>query len=284
MKKENTIENLKTAELHPFPDNPFGMRGEEEQKELYDSIRENGIVNPLIVRPRNTGGYEILSGHRRHEAAKTLGLETVPALIRDVSDDEAVILLVDSNLNRNELLPSEKAFAYKMKLEAIKHQGKATSTQVGQKLTSVQMIADQSNDSRSQVQRYIRLTHLIRPLLDMVDERRIALTPAVELSYLGDSAQRCLCDAMDYYDCTPSYSQTVRMHRISDADELDEETIYSILGEEKANQRERLTIDTSRIRRYFPDEYTVHDMEEAIMRLLEEELKRIRKKNSRDER
>lgn len=280
MKKENTIENLKTAELHPFPDNPFGMRGEEEQKELYDSIRENGIVNPLIVRPRNTDGYEILSGHRRHEAAKTLGLETVPALIRDVSDDEAVILLVDSNLNRNELLPSEKAFAYKMKLEAIKHQGKATCGHDGHK--SREEIAQ--NESGRNIQRYIRLTHLIRPLLDMVDERRIALTPAVELSYLGDSAQRCLCDAMDYYDCTPSYSQTVRMHRISDADELDEETIYSILGEEKANQRERLTIDTSRIRHYFPEDYTVHDMEEAIMRLLEEELKRIRKKNSRDER
>lgn len=275
--ESTTIEELKVSDLQPYPGNPFGIRGDEEMKQLHESVSESGILNPLIVRPFGSG-YQILSGHRRYEAAMSLGLETVPAIVRDVSNDEAVILLVDSNLHRQELLPSEKAFAYKMKLDVMKHQGKATCAQLGHK--SRDILAEDAGTSRETIRRYIRLTYLAKPILDKVDEKQIALTPAVELSYLTPDEQEIVLDAMDYYECTPSYSQTVRLHRLSEQGELDGETIYDILGEEKANQRERISLEAETVRRFFPSYYTEKEIGEAIVKLLEREKRR----NSRDER
>lgn len=235
--------------------------------ELVESIRVHGILSPLLARPKGEG-YELVSGHRRRLAAQKLGLPTVPVLVREMSDDEAVILMVDSNLQRENLLPSEKAFAYKMKLEAMKHQGKATSGQLVQKL-SVEKVADEANENYKTVQRYIRLTNLVPPLLQMVDDGRIAFSPAVELSYLTRDEQAELWDLIGREDATPSLSQALRMKQLSREARLTPEVLYAILTEEKPNQKEQVRIKTESLRKYFPRNYSAQQMEREIIKLLE---------------
>ena len=235
--------------------------------ELVESIRVHGILSPLLARPKGEG-YELVSGHRRRLAAQKLGLPTVPVLVREMTDDEAVILMVDSNLQRENLLPSEKAFAYKMKLEAMKHQGKATSGQLVQKL-SVEKVADEANENYKTVQRYIRLTNLVPPLLQMVDDGRIAFSPAVELSYLTRDEQAELWDLIGREDATPSLSQALRMKQLSREAKLTPEVLYAILTEEKPNQKEQIRIKTESLRKYFPRNYSAQQMEREIIKLLE---------------
>ena len=273
-----TVTEIKLADCKPFAENPFRVEDGDEMEMLKESILHSGILNPIVVRPAGDGKYEIISGHRRVFACLALGISSVPAIVKEFSREEAIIAMVDSNLQRDGLRPSEKAFAYKMKLDAMKHQGKSTCAQLGHKSRDV--LAKDSGISRETVRRYIRLTYLAKPLLDLVDEKKIALTPAVELSYLAPDEQAMILDAMEYYDCTPSYSQTVRFHRLSEQGELDCDTVYDILAEEKANQRERISFETASIRKFFPSSYTAKDMENAIVRLLEKEKRR----NSRDER
>lgn len=243
---------------------------------MTESIKAFGVICPLVVRPHENGGYEIISGHRRRFAAESAGLETVPAIVRDIDRDTAVIELVDSNLQREHILPSERAFAYRMKLEAISHQG--ASRHVGEKW-SVKQMSDTVSDSERQIHRYIRLTNLIPEILTMVDEGRIALTPAVELSYLTEDEQRDLLDAMDDEDRTPSLSQAQRMKKLSQAGQLDTETIIAIIREEKPNQVEKLKLPAERVRSFFPSSYTPKQMEETIFRLLESLQKQQRRKN-----
>lgn len=263
------VQEIRLTELHSFKGHPFQVKDDESMQALCDSIGEYGVLSPLLARPTEDG-YEIVSGHRRKAAALRLGLDKLPVLVRDMTDDEAVILMVDSNIQRENLLPSEKAFAYKMKLEAIKHQGKATSSQVGTKSRSDDNLADSVGESRMQVQRYIRLTHLAKPILDMVDEQRIALSPAVELSYLTKQEQAELWDIMQSEDCTPSLSQAIRMKRLSQQVKLTPEVIFAILTEEKPNQKEQVRIKTESLRKYFPRSYSAEQMEQAILKLLEE--------------
>ena len=235
--------------------------------ELVESVRTYGILSPLLARPKGEG-YELVSGHRRRLAAQKLGLSTVPVLVREMTDDEAVILMVDSNLQRENLLPSEKAFAYKMKLEAMKHQGKATSGQLVQKL-SVEKVADEANENYKTVQRYIRLTNLVPPLLQMVDDGRIAFSPAVELSYLTRDEQAELWDLIGREDATPSLSQALRMKQLSREAKLTPEVLYAILTEEKPNQKEQIRIKTESLRKYFPRNYSAQQMEREIIKLLQ---------------
>ena len=262
------VQSLAPDKLTPFAGHPFRIRDDASMDELTESIRAYGVLSPLLARPKGEG-YELVSGHRRRAAAIKLGLATVPVLVREMSDDEAVILMVDSNLQRENLLPSEKAFAYKMKLDALKHQGRATSDRVGQKL-SVEIIGDQANESKTQIQRYIRLTNLVKPLLDMVDEGRIAFSPAVELSYLTKEQQAYLLDSIGQEDATPSLSQAIRMKKLSQLGKLTPEVIYAVLTEEKPNQKEQVRIKTESLRKYFPSSYSAEQMERAILKLLEE--------------
>lgn len=277
------VREIKITDLYPFKNHPFYMKDDESMQSLCDSIREYGILSPLLARPAGEG-YELVSGHRRRAAALKLGLETLPVLVRDLIDDEAIILMVDSNIQRENLLPSEKAFAYKMKLDAMKHQGKRydlTSDQVGPKLT-VREIGKNNNDSQTQVKRYIRLTYLAKPILNLVDEGRIAFSPAVELSYLTKLEQAELWDIMQSEDCTPSLSQAVRMKKLSQSYQLSPGKILEIMSEEKANQKERIRIEVSQIRKYFPKGYTSRQMEEKIMEMLEANYKgRERKRDAR---
>lgn len=262
------VQSIAPDKLTPFAQHPFRLREDAAMDELTESVRAYGILSPLLARPRGEG-YELVSGHRRRAAAIKLGLQTVPVLVRDMSDDEAVILMVDSNLQRENLLPSEKAFAYKMKLEALKHQGRATSDRVGQKL-SVELVGKQANESKTQIQRYIRLTNLVKPLLNMVDEGRIAFSPAVELSYLTKEQQAYLLDSIGQEDATPSLSQAIRMKKLSQLGKLTPEVIYAVLTEEKPNQKEQVRIKTESLRKYFPSSYSAEQMERAILKLLEE--------------
>lgn len=261
------IKNISIDLLVPFENHPFKKRNGIENEELKESVKENGLLQPIIVCPFSAGTYEIISGHRRVEACKELGIQTVPAIVREMSKDEAVIAMVDSNLQREHLLPSEKAFAYKMKLEAIKHQGKATSRQVVGKLESADKISE--SESGRQVQRYIRLTHLIPELLKLVDEERIAFTPAVELSYLPDNEQKILAEEIEYTDATPSLSQAQRLRKFSEQGRLSIDTIFAVLSEEKPNQKEQVKFKTEDIRKYFPKSYTSLDMQKTIISLLE---------------
>ena len=265
--------------LRGFRNHPFQVKDDDAMDALCESIAQYGVLSPLLARSLEDG-YEIISGHRRRAAALRLGLEELPVLVRDMTDDEAVILMVDSNIQRENLLPSEKAFAYKMKLEAIKHQGKRTSEQVAPKL-STEAIGETAGVSKDTVKRYIRLTNLAKPILDMVDEKRIAFSPAVELSYLTRQEQAELWDIMQSEDCTPSLSQAVRLKKLSQKAELSPEAIFDIMSEEKANQRERIRIEVSSIRKYFPRSYTARQMEESIVKMLEE---RYRKKQRDRER
>ena len=268
---ENVMD-IQMNKLVGFRNHPFQVKDDETLNALCESIRDYGVLSPLLARPTADGNYEIVSGHRRNAAAMKLGLEKLPVLVREMTDDEAVILMVDSNIQRENLLPSEKAYAYKMKLEAMNHQGR-TSGQVGQKW-SRDLLADSVDDSSRQIQRYIRLTYLQKSILDLVDEGRIAFSPAVELSYLTKLEQAELWDIIQSEDCTPSLSQAVRMKKLSKIAQLTPELIFDIMSEEKANQKERVRIDVGQLRKYFPKSYTTAQMEKSILRMLEEQHKK----------
>ena len=264
------IQQLSPDKLAPFRNHPYQVQEDAALSELMESIRTHGVLSPLLARPKGER-YELVSGHRRRLAAQKLGLKTVPVLVREMSDDEAVILMVDSNLQRENLLPSEKAFAYKMKLEAMKRQGMRTdltSDQVGPKL-AIREIGKDYHDSQTQVKRYIRLTNLVPPLLQMVDDGRIAFSPAVELSYLTKEEQAALCDLIGQEDATPSLSQAIRMKQLSREAKMTPEVLYAILTEEKPNQKEQVRIKTESLRKYFPRNYSAQQMEREIIKLLE---------------
>ena len=276
--KLERVKILPVNELVPFKDHPFKILDDEDMHKLIESIKEYGVYTPLMARPLPDGnGYELISGHCRLAACESLGIKEIPVIVRNMSDDEAVIAMVDANLQRESVLPSEKAFAYKMKLEAIKHQGK-TSTQVEQKLLSVEQIGLNTGDSRTQVQRYIRLTHLIPELLEKVDNGKIAFNPAVEISFLTEEEQTMLNEAMELNDCTPSHAQTIRLKKLSHDSELTEETINEIMSEEKPNQREQIKFDREDFRKYFPSHYT----NEQIKRDIIEGLRLLKRKKERN--
>ena len=284
---KNTPKNIAIEKLFPFEGHPFKVQDNEEMNALIESIQEQGILSPLIVRPKeNTADeYEIVSGHRRFRAAVKAGIKEVPALIVPLDRDAAAIAVEDSNLHREHILPSEKAFAYKLKMEALSRQGKRTdltSDQVGRKLETAEIIGQQADESKNQVRRYIRLTNLIPPILDMVDEGRIAFTPAVELSYLQPEEQTMLLSEMEYSDCTPNLSQAQRLKVLSIQGLFTKEQLSAIMSEEKANQKERVKIPVERIQKYFPKDYTTTQMEETIVKLCEAyHRKRLRDRDSR---
>lgn len=263
-------------ELHEFKDNPYQVKDNEDMEDLIESIKEYGVIEPLIVRNREKGGYEIVSGHRRKYACEKAGKTEVPVLVRDMDKNMAIITLVDSNLQRSDILPSEKAFAYKMKLGAIKHQGKRndlTSFQVGNKLsgkTSAEIIADETGNSKTNIYRYIRLTELIKPLLQLVDDNKMALSPAVEISYLKEQEQKDLLETIESEDCTPSYSQAIRMKELSRQNKLDMDTIFNIMTEQKPNQKEQIKFKVENLKGYFPKGYSTKQMEDAIENLLKQ--------------
>ena len=276
---ENQAQNPQTEKvialsaglLEPFQGHPFRVASGEEMEQLKESIREYGVLSPLLVRPRGDGRYEIVSGHRRKAACEALGITELPVLVRNMTDDEAVILMVDSNIQREHILPSEKAFAYKMKMEAIKHQGKRgvpTSSQVGMKLQTMDIVGQESGDSRNQVHRYIRLTHLIPSILQMVDEYQIAFNPAVEISYLTEEHQRMLKEEMDACQATPSLTQSRTLKQMSQAGTLTREYLHHLLTEEKPNQRQKFFLNQEDVQRYFPKHYTPQQMQQVILHLL----------------
>lgn len=284
MKKQDfTV--LKIEDLHPFPDNPFRLVEDELLMELSESIKEFGVVTPIITRPKEDGnGYEVIAGQRRVRASQLAGIETIPAFVLPLDRDRAIITLVDSNIQRENVLPSERAFAYKMKLEAMKRQGfrtDLTSSQLGTKLRTDETVAQGFGVGKTTVQRFIRLTELIPPILQKVDEEKIALTPAVELSFLKKDEQENLLITMESEDATPSLSQAQRMKRLSQQGRLDMDTIFSIMTEEKANQKETIKFSADRIKKYFPKNTTTKQMEDFIIRLLERELQRKRNRESR---
>ena len=284
MKKQD-FKVLKTKDLYPFPDNPFHVAEDETLSELSESIKEFGIVTPIITRPKEDGdGYEVIAGQRRVRASELAGINTVPAFVLPLDRDRAIITLVDSNLQRENILPSERAFAYKMKSEAMKRQGfrtDLTSSQVVTKLRTDDKVAQGFGVGRMTVQRFIRLTELIPPILQMVDEGKIALTPAVELSFLKKDEQENLFATMESEEATPSLSQAQRMKQLSQSGRLDMDTIFAIMTEEKGNQKETLKINTSKLKKYFPKDTTPKQMEETIIKLLERELQRKRNRDSR---
>ena len=279
--KLERVKEIPLYELHPFKDHPFKIQNDEEMKRLIESIKKFGTITPALARPLPEGGYELISGHRRLAACQVLELETMPVIVREMTDDEAVIAMVDANLQRETILPSEKAFAYKMKLDAIKHQGK-TSVQVAEKLLSVEKVADDAGESKDQVRRYIRLTYLIPELLEMVDENKIAFNPAVEISYLDKSEQRVLLDAMEQNDCTPSHAQAIRLKKFSQEGVLSDQTIYETLAEQKPNQQEQYKFKREEIRKYFPKSYTDKQVYDTVLKLLEQwQRKRERDRDAR---
>ena len=260
------------SDLHPFEGHPFKVLDDELMAQTVESIKQIGVVSPLIVRPDPEGGYEILSGHRRLHAAQLAGLETVPVIVKEMDDDAAIIFMVDSNLQRENILPSERAFSYKMKLEAMKHQGQRgdlTSDQVGQKSWAVNQLADDANESKTQVQRFIRLTNLIREILDMVDEKKIAFNPAVELSYLKPSEQKEFLEAMDYAQASPSLSQAQRLKKLSQEGGCTLDAMCEVMNEIKKDELDHVTIKNEVLRKYFPKSYTPKQMQDTIIRLLE---------------
>ena len=281
--------NISINRLHEFKDHPYQVLDNEEMNSLIESVQQQGIMTPLIVRPLEgtTNEYEIISGHRRFRAAQKAGLTEVPAFIRPVSRDEAAVLLVDSNLHREHLLPSEKAFAYKMKLEAMKRQGKRsdlTSTQVVSKLRTSEIIGEQNGESREQVRRYIRLTHLIPDILKMVDEQRIAFSVGVELSYLTECEQQDLLEAIELEDKTPSLSQAIQMKKLSQSGKLGSTTIERIISEEKPNQREKISFQIEKLTKFFPKSYTSRDIERKIIKLIEDDYRCRQRNRNREER
>ena len=278
------VQQIPIDALHPFTNHPFKVLDDEAMTRTVESIAQYGVLAPLIARPRPEGGYEIISGHRRQYAAKLAGLDTLPVIVRQMSDDAAVILMVDSNLQREHILPSERAFAYKMKLEALKNQGARsdlTSDQVGQKLWSVEQVASDAGESKTQIQRFIRLTNLIPELLDMVDEKKISFNPAVELSYLDESQQRNFLEAMDGTQNAPSVSQAQQLKKMAQCGEFTYEKAFDILGQEKKSEQDTVTIKNDILRKYFPRSYTPRQMEEKIIPLLDAWQKKQQRSNER---
>lgn len=267
------VQEIPLGELHPFRNHPFKVKDDAAMQDTVDSVREYGVLVPAIVRPDPDGGYELIAGHRRHHASELAGKETMPVIVRDLDDDAATIIMVDSNLQREELLPSERAFAYKMKLEAMKRQAGRPSrenvSQVGTQKRSDQIMAEQVGESRNQIQRFIRLTELIPTLLDMVDERKIALNPAVELSYLKKEEQTLLLEAMDSEQATPSLSQAQRLKKFSQQKMLSLDVMRAVMSEEKKTDLDRVTLKNETLRKYFPKSYTPKQMEDTIIKLLE---------------
>ena len=273
--REKVVE-IPLAQLHPFKNHPFNVKDDEAMADTAESIRQYGVLVPAIARPDTNGGYELIAGHRRHHASEIAGMETMPVIVRDLDDDAATIIMVDSNLQRENILPSERAFAYKMKLEAMKHQGARsdlTCSQVGNKSAgkkSSELLAEQVGQSKNQIFRYIRLTELIPPLLDMVDEKKIALNPAYELSFLTPEEQAQLVETMDYEQATPSLSQAQRMKKFSQEGKLTEDVILAIMSEEKKSDLDKVTFTSDTLRKYFPKSYTPQRMQETIIKLLEQ--------------
>ena len=277
------VQQIPIGELFPFKDHPFKVLDDESMQRTVESVEQYGVLSPLIARPRPEGGYEIISGHRRQHAAQLAGLDTLPVIVRNMDDDAAVLLMVDSNLQRENILPSERAFAYKMKLEAIKHQGARTdltSVQVEQKLSARDQVAKEAGErSGIQVMRYVRLTELIPELLDMVDEKKIAFNPAYELSFLKPDEQQMLVETMDYEQATPSLSQAQRMKKFSQEGKLSEDVMLAIMSEEKKGDLDKVTLSSDTLRKYFPKSYTPAKMQETIIKLLEQ----WQKKRQRDQ-
>lgn len=267
------VMDIPLSEISDFPDHPFKVKADEAMLEMADSVKQYGVLVPGLVRPKADGGYEMVAGHRRKKASELAGMEMMPCIVRELDDDQATIIMVDSNLQREHIAPSEKAFAYKMKLEAMKRQAgrpsKENVSQVGTQKRSDELLADQVGESRNQIQRYIRLTHLIPSILEMVDEKRIAFNPAVELSYLAEKEQQDLYETIQSEDCTPSLSQALRMKKLSQGGRLNMDVIFSILTEEKPNQREKMHIQRERIDRFFPKDFTEKQKEDLIVQLLE---------------
>ena len=282
------VQQIPIGELFPFKDHPFKVLDDEAMTRTVESIAQYGVLAPLIARPRPDGdGYEIISGHRRQYAAKLAGLDTLPVIVRQMSDDAAVILMVDSNLQREHILPSERAFAYKMKLDAIKNQGARsdlTSSQVGTKLRADEKVAKDSGESRNQVQRFVRLTNLVPELLDMVDEKKISFNPAVELSYLDEKQQQDFLEAMDASQNAPSLSQAIRIKKLAQQGEFDYDAVYDIMNEEKKSELDTVTIKNETLRKYFPRNYTPRQMENIIIKLLDQwQLKKQQAKQKKQE-
>ena len=276
------VQQVKLSELVPFKNHPFKVKDDEDMEKTVDSIKQFGVLNPVIVRPLEAGGYEIVSGHRRCHASELAGLETIPAIVRNLDDDAATILMVDSNLQRETLLPSERAWAFKMKLDAIKHQGERkdlTSSQVGMKLQALDLVGQESGDSRNQVHRYIRLTALIPELLDMVDTKQIAFNPGVELSYITPEQQKDFLEAMDYAQATPSLSQAQRIKKLSQDGICTLEAMCAVMDEEKKPEQDHITIKHDVLQKYFPKSYTPKQMEDQILKLLDQ----WQKKRQREE-
>ena len=270
--KRETVMDIPLAEISDFPNHPFKVTVDEKMLEMADSVKRYGVLVPAIVRPKQNGGYEMIAGHRRKKASELAERPTLNCIVRDLTDDEAIIIMVDSNLQREVILPSEKAFAYKMKLDAMKRQGQRTdltSSPVGTKLRADEQIALESGDSRNQVHRFIRLTYLIPELLDMVDENKIALRPAVELSYLAEKEQRLLYEEIGYSDCTPSHAQAIKMRKFAEQGQLTAEVISSIMQEEKPNQKEQFRMPREKISKYFPAGTPAEKIEDTIIKALE---------------
>ena len=279
------VQQIPIGELFPFKNHPFKVLDDESMQRTVESVEQYGVLSPLIARPRPDGdGYEIISGHRRQYAAKLAGLDTLPVIVRQMSDDAAVILMVDSNLQREHILPSERAFAYKMKLEALKNQGARsdlTSDQVGQKLWSVEQVANDAGESKTQIQRFIRLTNLIPELLDMVDEKKIAFNPAVELSYLDESQQRDFLEAMEDTQNAPSLSQAQRLKKLAQEGHFSYDVAFAVMGEEKKDELDKVVIKNDTLRKYFPRSYTPKQMEDTIIKLLEQWQRKQQRQNER---
>ena len=282
--REKVME-IPLSELFPFKDHPFRVKDDDKMQETAESIKEYGVLVPALARPREDGGYELIAGHRRKRGCELAGLDTMPVIVRDMDDDAAVIVMVDSNIQRESLLPSERAFAYKMKLDAIKHQGARadrTSSQVGTKLLRAdELVAEQAGTSRNQIQRFVRLTYLIPEILEMVDNKRIALNPAVELSYLKPTEQTMLLDTMDCEQTTPSLSQAQRLKRFSQEGKLTEESMLAIMSEEKKSDIDRISIPRDTIKKYFPKDYTPKQMEDQIIDLLKKWSRSIQRSQAR---
>ena len=282
--QRDQVQQIPIGELFPFKDHPFKVLDDESMQRTVESVEQYGVLSPLIARPRPEGGYEIISGHRRQYAAKLAGLDTLPVIVRNMDDNAAVLLMVDSNLQREHILPSERAFAYKMKLKALKNQGARsdlTSSQIGTKLRADEKVAQDSGESRNQIQRFIRLTNLIPELLDMVDEKKISFNPAVELSYLDESQQRNFLEAMDGTQNAPSVSQAQQLKKMAQCGEFTYEKAFEILGQEKKSEQDTVTIKNDILRKYFPRSYTPRQMEEKIIQLLDAWQKKQQRHNER---
>ena len=278
------VQQIPIGELFPFKNHPFKVLDDESMQRTVESVEQYGVLSPLIARPRPEGGYEIISGHRRQHAAQLAGLDALPVIVRNMDDDAAVLLMVDSNLQRENILPSERAFAYKMKLEALKNQGArsdSTSAQLGRKLETADIVGQESGDSRNQVRRFIRLTNLVPELLDMVDEKKIAFNPAVELSYLDTNQQRDFLEAMNDTQNAPSLSQAQRLKKLAQEGHFSYDVAFAVMGEEKKDELDKVVIKNDTLRKYFPRSYTPKQMEDTIIKLLEQWQRKLQRQNER---